>query len=105
MRGPSSSHSVAALRIGRICRDLMLGDPDKVVVSYDAGDALSHHPREPGIRYGNEGRDCLVLSRTMCACLIPIRTWPKQGSIFLSEYATLALIFQTSTWFTCKEGS
>ncbi len=41
MRGPSSSHSVAALRIGRICRDLMLETPEKVRVSYDAGDALA----------------------------------------------------------------
>jgi L-serine dehydratase len=41
MRGPSSSHSVAALRIGKICRDLMLESPGQVLVSYDARDALA----------------------------------------------------------------
>ena len=41
MRGPSSSHSAAALRIGRICRELMNGDPGRVVVRYDSQDALA----------------------------------------------------------------
>ena len=41
MRGPSSSHSAAALRIGKMCRDLMGGKPGKVVVSYDSQDALA----------------------------------------------------------------
>jgi L-serine dehydratase len=41
MRGPSSSHSAAALRIGRICRDLMNGDPGRVHVQYDRKDALA----------------------------------------------------------------
>jgi len=41
MRGPSSSHSAAALRIGRMCRDLMGGEPGKVMVGYDHQDALA----------------------------------------------------------------
>ena len=40
MRGPSSSHSAAALRIGRIARDLMAGDLTEVVVEYDPSGAL-----------------------------------------------------------------
>ena len=32
MRGPSSSHSAAALRIGRICRDLMGGSIGRAVI-------------------------------------------------------------------------
>ena len=55
MRGPSSSHSVAALRIGRVCRDLMLGAPDKVVVSYDAGDALATTHESQGSDMGMKG--------------------------------------------------
>jgi L-serine dehydratase len=55
MRGPSSSHSVAALRIGRVCRDLMLGSPDKVVVSYDAGDALATTHESQGSDMGMKG--------------------------------------------------
>ena len=55
MRGPSSSHSVAALRIGRICRDLMLGDPGRVVVSYDARDALATTHESQGSDMGMKG--------------------------------------------------
>jgi L-serine dehydratase len=40
MRGPSSSHSAAALRIGRMARDLMAGELDKVVVDYDPNGSL-----------------------------------------------------------------
>ncbi len=55
MRGPSSSHSVAALRIGRICRDLMLETPEKVRVSYDAGDALATTHESQGSDMGMKG--------------------------------------------------
>ncbi len=41
MRGPSSSHCAAALRIGRIARDLMGGTIDKVHVEYDAHGSLA----------------------------------------------------------------
>ncbi len=41
MRGPSSSHCAAALRIGRLARDLMRGDLEEVVVSFDRGGALA----------------------------------------------------------------
>ena len=34
MRGPSSSHCAAALRIGRIARDLMGGEIDEVLVEF-----------------------------------------------------------------------
>ncbi len=40
MRGPSSSHSAASLRIGRMARDLMGGELDEVVVDYDPGGSL-----------------------------------------------------------------
>ena len=40
MRGPSSSHSAAALRIGRLARDLMGGELREVVVEYDPNGAL-----------------------------------------------------------------
>jgi L-serine dehydratase len=35
MRGPSSSHCAAALRIGRLARDLVGGLPDSVLVEFD----------------------------------------------------------------------
>ena len=35
MRGPSSSHCAAALRIGRLARDLMDGEFDDVLVQFD----------------------------------------------------------------------
>lgn len=40
MRGPSSSHSAAALRIGRLALDLMDGGLDRVVVDYDPSGSL-----------------------------------------------------------------
>jgi L-serine dehydratase len=40
MRGPSSSHSAAALRIGRLARALMKGRLNRVVVDYDPSGSL-----------------------------------------------------------------
>lgn len=40
MRGPSSSHCAAALRIGRLARDLMAGDFDQVLVEFDRAGSL-----------------------------------------------------------------
>jgi len=55
MRGPSSSHSAAALRIGRMCRDLMGGNPGKVVVGYDLHDALATTHESQGSDMGMKG--------------------------------------------------
>jgi L-serine dehydratase len=41
MRGPSSSHCAAALRIGRLCRDLMNGDITDVHVEFDPNGSLA----------------------------------------------------------------
>lgn len=41
MRGPSSSHCAAALRIGRICRDLMQGAIDEVYIEFDPNGSLA----------------------------------------------------------------
>ncbi len=40
MRGPSSSHCAAALRIGRLARDLMDGEISKVLVEFDRSGSL-----------------------------------------------------------------
>ena len=40
MRGPSSSHCAAALRIGRLARDLMGGDPGRVILTMDNSGSL-----------------------------------------------------------------
>ena len=40
MRGPSSSHCAAALRIGRLARDLMDGEFDDVLVEFDRNGSL-----------------------------------------------------------------
>jgi len=55
MRGPSSSHSAAALRIGRMCRDLMDGKPGRVLVQYDRQDALATTHRSQGSDMGMMG--------------------------------------------------
>ena len=40
MRGPSSSHCAAALRIGRLARDLMNGNLERVLIQFDRGGSL-----------------------------------------------------------------
>ena len=40
MRGASSSHCAAALRIGRLARDLMDGRFERVLVEFDTGGSL-----------------------------------------------------------------
>jgi L-serine dehydratase len=52
MRGPSSSHCAAALRIGRIARDLMGGRIDSVLVRYDSAGSLAHTHRSQGSDMG-----------------------------------------------------
>ncbi len=41
MRGPSSSHCAASLRIGRLCRDLMGGDIREVYIEFDPNGSLA----------------------------------------------------------------
>jgi len=41
MRGPSSSHCAAALRIGRLCRDLMDGHIEDVLIEFDPKGSLA----------------------------------------------------------------
>jgi L-serine dehydratase len=41
MRGPSSSHCAAALRIGRLARDLMRGDLQEVLIEFDRQGSLA----------------------------------------------------------------
>ena len=41
MRGPSSSHCAAAVRIGRIARDLMEGDIKNVLIEFDPNGSLA----------------------------------------------------------------
>ena len=55
MRGPSSSHSAAALRIGRLARALMKGKLDRVVVEYDPGGSLVTTHRTQGSDLGLAG--------------------------------------------------
>ncbi len=41
MRGPSSSHCAASVRIGRLARDLMDGRIDRVLVEFDPNGSLA----------------------------------------------------------------
>lgn len=41
MRGPSSSHSAASVRIGRLARDLCGGSPEGVLIEFDTGGSLA----------------------------------------------------------------
>ena len=52
MRGPSSSHCAASLRIGRICRDLMDGKIQTVMIQYDPNGSLATTHKSQGSDMG-----------------------------------------------------
>ncbi|MBS1663729.1 MAG: L-serine ammonia-lyase, iron-sulfur-dependent, subunit alpha [Bacteroidetes bacterium] len=52
MRGPSSSHCAAALRIGRLCRDLMGGRIRNVLVEFDPDGSLATTHKSQGSDMG-----------------------------------------------------
>ncbi|NOX55151.1 MAG: serine dehydratase [Planctomycetes bacterium] len=55
MRGPSSSHCAAALRIGRLARDLMDGNLDEVLLQFDRHGALARTHFSQGSDMGLRG--------------------------------------------------
>ena len=52
MRGPSSSHCAAGVRIGRMARDLMDGELDAVMVEFDSTGALATTHKTQGSDMG-----------------------------------------------------
>lgn len=52
MRGPSSSHSAASVRIGRLARDLCGGDPERVLVEFDTHGSLPTTHKSQGSDMG-----------------------------------------------------
>lgn len=48
MRGPSSSHCAAAVRIGRMAHDLMAGRIERLLLELDAAGSLAHTHTEQG---------------------------------------------------------
>jgi L-serine dehydratase len=52
MRGPSSSHCAAAVRIGRIARDLMDGELDNVLIEFDPKGSLATTHQSQGSDIG-----------------------------------------------------
>ena len=52
MRGPSSSHCAASLRIGRLCRDLMDGQISHVLIEFDPQGSLATTHKSQGSDMG-----------------------------------------------------
>ncbi len=52
MRGPSSSHCAASLRIGRICHDLMGGRISEIEIDFDPNGSLATTHKEQGSDMG-----------------------------------------------------
>ena len=52
MRGPSSSHCAAAVRIGRLARDLMDGQIEEVLVEFDPNGSLATTHQSQGSDMG-----------------------------------------------------
>lgn len=55
MRGPSSSHCAAALRIGRFCRELMEGDISDIFIVFDPEGSLATTHKSQGSDMGLYG--------------------------------------------------
>ncbi|MEO8572894.1 MAG: L-serine ammonia-lyase, iron-sulfur-dependent, subunit alpha [Pyrinomonadaceae bacterium] len=55
MRGPSSSHCAASLRIARLCRDLMNGDIKNVLIEFDPNGSLATTHKDQGSDMGMFG--------------------------------------------------
>lgn len=52
MRGPSSSHCAASLRIGRLCRDLMADNIKSILVEFDPNGSLANTHKDQGSDMG-----------------------------------------------------
>ncbi len=52
MRGPSSSHCAASLRIGRLCRDLMDGHLNHILIEFDPNGSLATTHKSQGSDMG-----------------------------------------------------
>jgi len=52
MRGPSSSHCAASLRIGRLCRDLVNGNVQHVLIEFDPNGSLATTHKSQGSDMG-----------------------------------------------------
>ncbi len=52
MRGPSSSHCAASVRIGKICHDLMDGNIKEVIIQYDPNGSLATTHKSQGSDMG-----------------------------------------------------
>lgn len=52
MRGPSSSHCAASLRIARLCRDLMDGNIRDILIEFDPGGSLATTHKSQGSDMG-----------------------------------------------------
>ncbi len=52
MRGPSSSHCAASLRIGRLCRDLMENNITDILIEFDPNGSLANTHKDQGSDMG-----------------------------------------------------
>ena len=52
MRGPSSSHCAASLRIARLCRDLMDGNIKDILIEFDPEGSLATTHKSQGSDMG-----------------------------------------------------
>ena len=101
MRGPSSSHSAAGLRIGRIARDLMSKKIKKVLIEYDPDGALKNTHKsqgtDMGLYSGFLGFD------TKDEKLIKYQQYIKESGIKISvEYNTLEIKHPSTYKLTLK---
>ncbi|GAB5555307.1 MAG: L-serine ammonia-lyase, iron-sulfur-dependent, subunit alpha [Saprospiraceae bacterium] len=55
MRGPSSSHCAASIRIGRLCRDLMDADISQILIEFDPNGSLATTHKSQGSDMGLYG--------------------------------------------------
>ena len=82
MRGPSSSHCAAALRIGRLARDLMDGQLEQVLVEFDAHGALA-------TTHASQGSDM-----GLCGGLLGWEAWDERLAGAVEALRAAGIAFQ-----------
>ncbi len=99
MRGPSSSHCAAALRIGRLARELTNGAFDEVLIEFDRNGSLPTTHDTQGSDMGLAG-GLMGWEPTSSDCRFPCKCYGNQVRVCI-ETVTQAFRIRTPTASRC----
>jgi len=103
MRGPSSSHCAAALRIGRLARELTNGAFDEVLIEFDRNGSLPTTHDTQGSDMGFGRRTDGLGSRRTSDCRFPCKCYGNQVRVCI-ETVTQAIPHPNTYRLTLRHG-